>query len=430
MPSRIDSTSRPMKHWSAVRPIAFAIIALLLIVDTSFAQDSTGSSPGLRVVPLDDAPTAGTAITRHHRHRGQSLSIILPTSNHALFEDDGGAEFYQHTVRSGDDAWKGGRYGYVRDERHTKHGIVWTRFHEGMDIRPLYRDDAGVPLDTVHAIDDGVVVYANAVANRSNYGRYVVVRHIWENSPYYSLYAHLNEVWVDSGDPIKRGGDLGRLGYTGDGINRERAHVHFEIGLMISDDFEEFHEKYWPNDSNWHGNYNGINLYGLDVARLYTELHADPTLTIEKFIASEPVSFAVTIPNTGVPNLLRRYPWMLRDSSGRQLRAPSHGGFDNPAWKIYFADSGLPLRIEPSNADVTDAVVSQIPDTTIAYRYVSKGLLRGQGDDVGLSRFGERLVELMMLGDPNVEVARREAKPKQRHMRAPVDEVSTGVRER
>ena len=67
--------------------------------------------------------------------------------------------------------WEGGQYGFVRDPVETPAGIVYKRFHEGIDIRPLYRDARGEPLDEVRAIADGKVVHTNPVAGFSNYGQ-------------------------------------------------------------------------------------------------------------------------------------------------------------------------------------------------------------------------------------------------------------------
>ena len=50
--------------------------------------------------------------------------------------------------------------------------VLYTRFHEGIDIRPLQRDADGEPLDIVHSIAAGKVAYANIVPSYSNYGRY------------------------------------------------------------------------------------------------------------------------------------------------------------------------------------------------------------------------------------------------------------------
>src|ERR1043166_1219431 len=65
-----------------------------------------------------------------------ALDLILPTDNDALFHG-GGPEFYQYVERDykgvKSTPWEGGQYGFVRDPVETPAGIVYTRFHEGID---------------------------------------------------------------------------------------------------------------------------------------------------------------------------------------------------------------------------------------------------------------------------------------------------------
>src|SRR5207248_4225196 len=136
------------------------------------------------------------------------IEISLPTDNDALFRGDG-PDFYQYVERDYQGAkstpWEGGRYGFVRNPVDTAGGTVYTRFHEGIDIRPLHRDTNGDPLDEVRAIADGKVVHVNPIPGYSNYGKYIVIEHRWDGSNYYSLYGHLSSITVRPGDPVKRG---------------------------------------------------------------------------------------------------------------------------------------------------------------------------------------------------------------------------------
>jgi murein DD-endopeptidase MepM/ murein hydrolase activator NlpD len=213
----------------------------------------------------------------------QNLNLVLPTDNDALFSG-GGAAFYQHIERNfkgvKSTPWEGGQYGFVRDPIDTPGGLVYTRFHEGMDIRPVHRDAHGEPLDEVRAIAAGKVVHVNPVPGYSNYGKYIVIEHRWGDSDYYSLYAHLSSIAVEPGESVNRGQNIAVMGYTGTGINRERAHLHLELNLMLSHEFESWYNAFFRNDPNHNGIYNGMNLAGLDIARLYLALQKDPSLTI------------------------------------------------------------------------------------------------------------------------------------------------------
>src|SRR5213083_3441507 len=148
--------------------------------------------------------------------QNQVLDLVLPTDNDALLSGDGSA-FYQHIERDYNGVkltpWEGGQYGFVRDPKSTGGGVVYTRFHEGIDIRSVHRDANGEPLDEVRAIADGEVVHVNPAAGYSNYGKYIVIEHRWDGSNYYSLYGHLSSITVRPGDPVKRGQPVATMGY-------------------------------------------------------------------------------------------------------------------------------------------------------------------------------------------------------------------------
>ena len=78
--------------------------------------------------------------------RAEPLNLVLPTDNDALLRGDGPA-FYQYIERDyhGEKStpWEGGRYGFVRNPVETSEGIVYTRLHEGIDIRCLHRSARG-----------------------------------------------------------------------------------------------------------------------------------------------------------------------------------------------------------------------------------------------------------------------------------------------
>src|SRR5438876_2015566 len=241
----------------------------------------------------------------------QGLDLVLPTDNDALFSGDGAA-FYQYVERNykgvKSTPWEGGQYGFVRDPTDTAGGVVYTRFHEGIDIRPLHRDANGDPLDEVRAIADGKVVHTNLVPGYSNYGRYVVIEHRWDGSNYYSLSGHLSSIAVPSGAMVKRGQRIATMGYTGVGINRERAHLHLELDLMLSRQFEAWYNTFFRSDPNHHGIYTGLNLAGLDVARLFLALRKNPALTIPEFVNDEEIFYKVALPKARHFDLLPLHP--------------------------------------------------------------------------------------------------------------------------
>lgn len=312
------------------------------------------------------------------------IDLRLPTENRHLF--DGECEhFYMYVDRTFEgqksQPWEGGAFGFVRNQARINGEVICTKFHEGIDIKPLKRDAAGNPLDMVGSIAEGTVAYVSPIAGRSNYGRYVVVEHRWENSSVFSLYAHLGEITCKPGDPVKPGDHLGRLGFTGDGIDRTRAHCHLELALMLNHRFDEW----MKGGQNHHGNFNGMNLSGTDVARFYLEHQKNPERKFSEFVSSTPVYFKVTVPSKGTPEFVSRYPWMLQgDPTGAV------------SWEIAFSATGQPVSFAPSQRQVDAPVITAIRPSKIPHRYLTRNLVSGQENKATLTQGGKQLVMLLM----------------------------------
>ena len=317
-----------------------------------------------------------------------ALDIALPTANDAIYRGDGAA-FYQHIDRDYKGAkstpWEGGQYGFVRDPIETANGLVYTRFHEGIDIRPLNRDARGEPTDEIHAIAAGKVVHVNPVPDYSNYGRYIVIEHQWGGSSYYSLYAHLSTTRVSAGQTVAKGDVIAVIGHTGVGINLERSHVHLELNLMLSHHFQAWYDKYSKTDPNHNGIYNGINLTGINIARLFLALRKDPSLTIPKFLEDEEVFFKVTVPKSKNFELARAYPWMVRgDVSDR-----------DPSWEVSFERSGVPLQVRSSSTAVSEPTLTFIKKSTVDYQYLTRGQITGRNGHGSFTQAGREMMELL-----------------------------------
>jgi murein DD-endopeptidase MepM/ murein hydrolase activator NlpD len=327
------------------------------------------------------------------------LQLNLPTSNDRLLRGDE-AGFYQRLDKEQVPGlrrfgWEGGRYGFVRNEARTPAGPIFTRLHQGVDIRPVHRARDGMPLDTVRAIADGRVVYANRVEGRSSYGLYVVVRHDWDGSEVYSLLAHLRSVWVSPGDLVRGGDALGLMGYTGRGLNRDRAHVHLEIGLLLNQHYRAWHDRFYGG-TNWHGTFNGLNLRGLDAAGLYLALRDDPTLTFADFVRAKPVAYRVALPGGHPLDILERYPWLSADGFSSD-DASSRG-----AWVIGFSREGVPVEISRQSATVREPQVVWVADE-VRRRHLSLGsAIARTANGYELTRSGRGLAALLATTSGNV----------------------------
>jgi murein DD-endopeptidase MepM/ murein hydrolase activator NlpD len=230
----------------------------------------------------------------------------FPTANHALFEVGGSEKFFTPTAP--DKPWTTGSFGCVRTDGR--------QMHEGLDIRCLQRDRHGEPTDPVMATADGTVVYFNAKPSLSNYGNYIVVRHVVEGVEIYSFYAHLREIQpgLKIGQQVKAGeviGMMGRTSNTGETITKDHAHVHFELNVLVNDNFAAWFKKSSPGERNDHGEWNGQNLNGLDPREILIAEHNPVTkFSLLNFIRGQTELCRVFVRATNFP-YLKRYPMLV-----------------------------------------------------------------------------------------------------------------------
>ncbi|MEX2578905.1 MAG: M23 family metallopeptidase [Verrucomicrobiales bacterium] len=317
------------------------------------------------------------------------LGLVLPTENDAIFSSDP-SKFYMYTDRHFEGVsskpWEGGAYGFSRNQKRTSAGIVFTRIHEGIDIRPVRRDSAGEPLDDVRSIAQGTVVYVNSSTSTSNYGRYMVVHHDWGEGPYFSLYAHLSSAIAETGQRVAAGEPIARMGYTGRGINRERAHVHVELCVLLSDRFQRWFDRHFTSP-NHHGIYNGFNLTGMDIAGLFKAHRSNPDISLAEFHANHTeIHYKVLIPKKGNLDFLRRYP-----SLGRGLdtvKSPK-------SWEFAFAATGVPLEVRPSERELSQPAVTFVKQSQIDHSNLTAGRITGTGSSATLTPSGSRYMQLI-----------------------------------
>lgn len=102
-------------------------------------------------------------------------------------------------------------------------------FHGGIDLVGGDTNNNS-RVDTILAHSDGTVMTISTghqnnqgSTGTASYGNYVKIKH---NNGYYTLYAHLDKVYVKKGDIVKKGQEIGYMGNTG---NSYGAHLHFEV---------------------------------------------------------------------------------------------------------------------------------------------------------------------------------------------------------
>ncbi len=341
------------------------------------------------------------------------MILVLPTDNDALLRGRP-EDFYMFIDRNFENElstpWEGGSYGYVRGPVRTGERVELMHFHEGVDIAPLKRDEQGEPQDVVRSISHGVVVHCSDVSSASNYGRYIVIRHDWGQGPFYSLYAHLNKIIAKVGDKVEPGTPIAIMGHTGTGIDRRRSHTHLELNLILNSQFAEWHDANFKDYPNKHGNYNGLNFAGMDIAALYLERQKNPSFSVADFVKAQDPAFRVLVPRNGEIELLQNYPWL-----GEDVRTPS------PSWELTFSGGGLPLKIRPAAEKVSAPRASWVRDRGIPVSYHTRGYLSGSAAKFALTSSGLRYVQLitgdfsaptMVTKKPAVTITKRPAKKK------------------
>jgi len=265
----------------------------------------------------------------------RSVDISLPTANDALLRPGHDAEFFQPTVEG---TVESGMFGCVR-----RNG---RRFHEGIDIKCLQRDRRGEPTDPVHAVADGEVAFFNKRPGLSNYGRYVVLRHRWDGVEVFTLYAHLREIpeGLVAGQPVRKGQVIGILGHstnTREGIPADRAHLHFEINFMLNPNFRIWYPKRDPKAPPF-GNFNGLNLAGLDPAAFLRAYAADRKLNFADYLSRQPIGFTVLVG-------ARPFPWLTLHPE--QVRAATSTPV---AYEVGATAWGVPVVVWPrSGSEIT-----------------------------------------------------------------------------
>jgi len=254
------------------------------------------------------------------------VRLVWPAPNRAFFEGASIEAFVQPT-ESGD--VRSGLYGSTRSGGR--------QFHEGLDLFPLRRDARGEAADDVFAALEGVVRHVSDRAGASSFGRYVVLEHPGQTPAVYTLYSHLANI-----DPALRpglllaaGARIGLMGRSAGGytIPKSRAHLHFEIGVRMTDRFQTWYDGRKFGSKNEQGLYNGMNLMGLDPLDFFSRHKAGALRSLDEVFREKPAAMTLRIAYAGEPDFVKRYPSLVKRAAGVR------GG-----WEIDLSETGVPLR--------------------------------------------------------------------------------------
>lgn len=311
--------------------------------------------------------------------------LVWPTENRALAEGRPGA-YFQTTISG---RAISGTYGFVRSNLPEPPPYL-ERFHEGIDIMPVRRDPAGRPLDPVVAAAPGKVVYTNTIPSRSNFGYYVVLEHTYGPYKAYTTYGHMAKVSVERGQEVVAGEQIGILGHTGNVDGLSRAHLHFEFGFMLNDAYPSWFDKYGePSEGvNFHGNFNGNNLFGVDPAKLLMETHQGRAPTFREVLGREKALFRVRVPAGSRPTFWQRqFPFMTEGMDGRAHPV---------AWDVDCNAIGIPVRMRPSEVAVKVPELVWFDETRPLQQSFTRGLVEKRDGKRGLSKHGRKWASLLV----------------------------------
>lgn len=296
------------------------------------------------------------------------LEIVWPTPNKAWQEGRPIEAFIQPTA-SGEPL--SGCFGCVRSNGF--------QFHEGLDIKPVTRDRRGEPADEVFAAMPGVVRHVNNRPGESNYGRYIVIEHTEAAPAVYTLYAHLARVLpgIAAGAHVERGQAIAIMGHSASGysIPRDRAHVHFEIGVMVTREFQSWYNWKKFGSPNEHGLWNGMNLMGFDPLDFLNQWRDHRVDNFQDYFDQMKAQVVLRIATRKVPDFVERYPSLLK----APLPEGRLGG-----WEIEFDWTGIPFAWRPLPAsEVMGEANNQITvlrvDHTSVVQHRAKVLVRPHG---------------------------------------------------
>jgi hypothetical protein len=312
-----------------------------------------------------------------------AADVTWPTPNRAADEGRPYADFVQPT-ESG--LVMSGMFGCVRTNGR--------QFHEGLDLRPVQRDQRGEAADSVVAILPGTVRYANAMPGASNYGRYVVLEHQDDGLSFISLYAHLLTISTESRPEasVRAGQTLGIMGRSAGArpIPKARAHVHVETGFWLTRHFQRWYDQRKFPNANEHGAFNGMNIVSFDFMDFVERLRAGEVKSVREYVLRLPTAVTIVTRATRVPDFVTRYPGLVA------APAPAEG---LAGWQIEFTWFGVPKLWRPLAEN--DAALSGVTGREIVFadadlleRFPCQNVARTQG---GRHVPGPKLQEILDL---------------------------------
>jgi len=107
---------------------------------------------------------------------------------------------------------------------------------------------------------------------------------------------------------------MGRTSNTSERIDKERAHLHFELNVLVNDNYAAWFKKNSAGERNDHGEWNGQNLDGLDPRDILLGEHSPvKKFSLLAFLQSQTELCRVVVRATNFPYLKRYAPLVLKN---------------------------------------------------------------------------------------------------------------------
>jgi murein DD-endopeptidase MepM/ murein hydrolase activator NlpD len=195
------------------------------------------------------------------------------------------------------------------------------------------------------------------------------------------------------GERVQRGRVIATMGRSAGGyaIPKERAHLHFEIGLMLTRDFQSWYGRRKFGSPNEQGLWNGMNLMGIDALDFLGVWRAKRVNTFRDYFAQiEPV-VTLRIATMRTPDFVTRYPALLT----KELPLGPVAG-----WEIKFAWTGLPVAWTPLTSLETLGLARDLPriisvNAEVEKRQRSKSLAVAKGGGWTVGKDLETVLQLL-----------------------------------
>ena len=288
--------------------------------------------------------------------RAERVDLTWPTPNTAFASGKGIADYVQPTS-SGDP--ESGLFGC--------HRTGGERFHEGVDLKPISRDRHGEPADSIFAAMAGVVRHVSSNPGQSNYGRYIVIEHDGLSVPICTLYAHLSAIapGLREGDRVQRGQTIGTMGRSSSefAIPKDRAHLHFEMDVLLTRDFQSWYNFRRFGSRNDHGIWNGMNLVGFDPLDFLTQLRDHKIDDFTQYLRGQAPAVRVRIATRFIPDYVQRYPALVTKPM------PANG---LAGWEVIFNDVGVPFSWTPLGPMEVVGLTNNVPEAEPLPGYVKQ----------------------------------------------------------